>query len=302
MNDSPHQSIFVSEFLNFFQTSSIKVFVDATLGAGGHSFEILKAHPEIETWIGIDQDPSALALAKSRLEPLLIGKKAHFLHANFVEGPDWIQKNCSEKIDGIFMDLGVSSMQLDQAERGFSFRFDGPLDMRMNSEQKLTAYEIVNHWTQASLEKIFIEWGEEPKAKRGAQMIIQFRQKQKIKTTADLCQALEGLWPRGKKHPATRIFQALRIAVNDEMNVLSQSIPNWLCLLSPQGRMGVIAFHSLEDRLVKLAFREASKDKKAWNLLTPKPLEPTDQEMRANRRSRSAKLRFIERLNDIKDS
>lgn len=296
MNDSPHKSIFVAEFLSFFSDSNLKVFVDATLGAGGHSFEILKAHPEIETWVGIDQDMSALALAKDRLSPLLEGKKAHFLHANFAEGPHWFEQHLpGQRIDGLFMDLGVSSMQLDQAERGFSFRFEGPLDMRMNASQDLNAEEIVNTWPLSKLEKIFIEWGEEPKARRAAQMIGQYRQKKDIRTTAELCQALEGLWPRGNKHPATRIFQALRIAVNDEMNVLSRSIPNWLQLLAPKGRMGAISFHSLEDRQVKLAFREASKEKDLWHLLTPKPLEPTSQEMRMNRRSRSAKLRFIER-------
>lgn len=296
MNDIPHQSIFVREFLQFFSQTQLKVFVDGTLGAGGHSYEILKAHPEIELWIGIDQDTSALELSKKRLEPLLEGKKAHFLHANFAQGPSWFEEHFpGQKIDGVFMDLGVSSMQLDQAERGFSFRFEGPLDMRMNTDQDLTASEIVNTWPTSKLEKIFIEWGEEPKARRAAQMIQQFRQKQRIQTTQQLCQAVDGLWPRGQKHPATRIFQALRIAVNDELNVLSESIPHWLHLLSSGGRMGAISFHSLEDRMVKLAFREASKDKQAWNLLTPKPLEPTREEMRENKRSRSAKLRFIER-------
>jgi 16S rRNA (cytosine1402-N4)-methyltransferase len=297
VNDAPHQSIFVREFLEFFSGSSLKVFVDGTLGAGGHSYEILKAHPEIELWIGIDQDPWALNFSRQRLLPLLEGKKYHFLHANFAQGPLWFEEQFSGlKIDGMFMDLGVSSMQLDQAERGFSFRFEGPLDMRMNTDQELSAMDIVNFWPLAKLEKIFIEWGEEPKARRAAQMIGQFRQKQRIKTTTELCQALEGLWPRGQKHPATRVFQALRIAVNDEMNVLSKAIPSWLHLLAPQGRMGAISFHSLEDRMVKLAFREASKEKQQWNLLTPKPLEPTREETRSNKRSRSAKLRFIERL------
>jgi 16S rRNA (cytosine1402-N4)-methyltransferase len=288
-----HRSIFLNEFSDFFTDRKLLSFMDATLGAGGHSERILQLHPEIEYWIGIDQDIAALEIAKKRLSPLLKGKKAIFLHSSFHDACSFLIKE-HLRFDGIFLDIGVSSMQLDQAQRGFSFRSEGPLDMRMNQDDDLNAEIILNRWDCKKLATIFAEYGEEPKAKKAAQMICTARQKKSLKTTTDLVKALEGLWLNSRKHPATRIFQALRIAVNSELEQLEQALPKFLDLLNEHARLGVISFHSLEDRIVKLCFRERSKQL-GWSVLTPKPLEPTSKEIRYNPRSRSAKLRFIEK-------
>lgn len=292
----PHQSIFLEEFLSLFQVCNLRSFIDATLGAGGHSQAILKAHPEIQTWIGIDRDESALELAKARLFPLLQGKSAHFLHEDFLSASQNMANLTGlQGVDGIFLDIGVSSMQLDRAERGFSFRQDGPLDMRMDSSQSLSAYDLVNRSNAKELERIFRDYGEEPRYRKAAQMIIQARQKRKLTRTSDLTSALDGLWQGSHKHPATRIFQALRIAVNSELEQLEKSLPLWMDHLNPGGRLGVISFHSLEDRIVKICMKERAKQP-GWKLVFDKPLEASAKEIRKNPRSRSAKLRFIEKL------
>lgn len=294
-NSLPHKSIFLEEFLQFFASANPKSFIDATLGAGGHSEAILTSHPQINSWIGIDQDKSALELAQKRLQMLLQGKRAQFVHLGFAQAAQMLAQQ-GDTYDGIFMDIGVSSMQLDQAHRGFSFRFDGPLDMRMDQESELDAAFIVNKWDSKKLEQIFREFGEEPHAKKAADMISLARKKKKLQTTHDLVEALKGLWPHGRKHPATRVFQALRIAVNRELEQLEQSLPLFMNLLAPGGKLGVITFHSLEDRIVKNCFRDRAKSEAGWMILTPKPIEPSFKEQKANPRSRSAKLRFIEKL------
>ena len=301
----PHQSIFLEEFEQFFEPITLTSFVDATLGAGGHSEFILQKHPEIKVWIGIDQDKEALLLAKARLQPLLEGKRAYFIHTDFAKAPARIKEIALEGgleggLDGIFFDIGVSSMQLDQAERGFSFRFEGPLDMRMNQSQKLTAREIVNKWPAKELERIFRDYGEEPKAKKAADMLLQARHKKPITTTLELAAALEGLWTGSRKHPSTRIFQAVRIAVNGELEQLESALPAWMALMKEGGRLGVISFHSLEDRIVKCQMRDSYKAG-GWQLLTPKPLEPSLKEQKKNPRARSAKLRFIEKSSTNKE-
>ncbi|MDF2577695.1 MAG: rsmH [Chlamydiales bacterium] len=300
----PHKSIFVKEFLEFFKDCKLSIFLDGTLGAGGHSEAILQAHPEIDLLIGIDQDPTALAIAKERLMPYR--EKTVFIQGNFAELIKWLDQQGVNQVDGMFFDFGVSSMQLDQGERGFSFNKNADLDMRMDPESELTAAKIVNYYSEQQLATIFREYGEERHWRAVARTIVEFRRKQPIRTTEELVNLLMpilGRGPRRKIHPLTLVFQGLRIAVNRELKVIEEMLPQALERLSPRGRLGAITFHSLEDRLVKVAFQNASRSNKAsptppsCHLLTKKPLEATAQEMRQNPRSRSAKLRFIEKKN-----
>lgn len=306
-----HKSILVNEFLSLFSTHPITTFIDGTLGAGGHAASILDAHPEIELLIGIDQDPLALELAAKRLEKH--EKRVHLAHGNYSQIAKITQNLGITSVDGIFLDLGVSSMQLDLPEKGFSFSKDGPLDMRMDPSSPLTAEEIVNTWPFDNLAKIFRDYGEEPRWRQAARAIVDTRERHPLKTTSDLVRALQPALPmrRGMKiSPFTLVFQALRLAVNKELEHLEKTLPQAIDLLSDKGRLGVIAFHSLEDRIVKNTFRDAAStrqpigddgafylDKKALvTILTKKPLIPTDEEIRSNPRARSAKMRFVEKL------
>lgn len=305
----PHIPILVPELLSFFQGKEIHTFVDATLGAGGHSHAILEAHPEIELLIGIDQDQSALAIASERLHSF--SSKIALLHGNFEDIDTLLAPFGSKEIDGIFADLGVSSMQLDTKERGFSFSKNGPLDMRMNPNIKTTAKEIVNTWPKDDLEMIFKEYGEEPRWRLVAKAILDSRQKAPLETTEDLLKAITpALRPYipGKIHPATLTFQAIRIAVNRELEVIEQFLPKAFQLLAPMGRFGILSFHSLEDRIVKNFFRQISGYRGGREhgdnslppedeaiILTKKPITPGNEEININPRSRSAKLRFVEK-------
>lgn len=302
----PHTPILVTEFLSFFEGKSIHTFIDATLGAGGHAKALLDAHPEIACFIGIDQDPHALLVAKDRLQPYL--SKAHLLHGNFFDIDTLSAPFVSKKIDGIFADFGVSSMQLDQKERGFSFQENGPLDMRMNPQNSVTAEEIVNRWSQKELEHILKDYGEEKRWRRCAEAIVAARP---LHTTEDLVKAIEPVVGKkrwGKMHPATLVFQAIRIAVNQELEAIEQFLPKAFQLLAPMGLFGILSFHSLEDRLVKNFFRKMSgymggrergdlqvEEPKAL-ILTKRPICPGEEEIRKNKRSRSAKLRFLKRI------
>ena len=246
-----HISVLQEEFLSFFRERHIRRFVDGTLGAGGHSAALLKEHPEIEELIGIDQDPSALEIAKVTLKEYL--PKVRFVHANFEE----MKKVVTPGVDGIFLDLGVSSMQLDIDVRGFSFMREGPLDMRMNPSETLTAEDIVNSWREEDLATIFYELGEERRSRQAAKAIVQARRKERITTTTQLAEIISTvIFRRGRMHPATLVFQALRLAVNRELEVIRQVIPEAIELLCPGGRLGIISFHSLEDRIVKHFFRD----------------------------------------------
>ena len=205
-----------------------------------------------------------------------------------------------EKIDGIFLDIGVSSMQLDRPEKGFSLYKEGPLDMRMDASQDLDAARVVNTFSEKELGRIFLELGEEPRWRRAAHAIVEARKKKRFKTTTDLTEALKPVLTWGgrggkKIHPMTLVFQALRIYVNDELGAIQGVIPEAIDLLAPGGLLGVISFHSLEDRIVKNAFREAAQNKKV-RLLTKKPLIADLAEMKRNPRSRSAKMRFVEKI------
>ena len=260
-------------------------YLDATVGGAGHSEMILKAAPEVEL-VALDQDLQALAAAKERLARFE-GRVA-FHHTNFAQfNPAGLT------FDGILADIGVSSTQLDQSQRGFSFRQEAPLDMRMDSTQELTAQEIVNHWDEKTIADTIYEYGEERLSRRIARRIVE---KRPFSTTTELAGAVAGAYPakarHGRIHPATRTFQALRIAVNEELSVLEKFLaaaPNWL---NPGGRLAIISFHSLEDRIVKYAFRGDER----LQIVTKKPLVASREEVRENKRSRSAKLRVAEKI------
>lgn len=284
----PHIPVLLKEILQAFKDCQLDYFIDATLGAGGHAESILSSHPEIIQYIGIDQDPNALNIAKERLSPWK--EKILFIQSNFSS----LEEKLSPLplVNGILVDLGVSSMQLDTPERGFSFMKDGPLDMRMNPENRLTAAEVVNKYREQELSRIFWEYGEDRKSRKAAKLIVEARRKQRIETTQDLVKVLQPICPpyRGKGiHPLTLIFQGLRIYVNQELEVLKEFLSKALQMLAPEGIMAVISFHSLEDRIVKNFFRE---EKGTIEIVTKKPLVPTLEEMRKNPRSRSAKLRI----------
>jgi 16S rRNA (cytosine1402-N4)-methyltransferase len=260
-------------------------YLDATVGGGGHSQLILEAAPDVRV-TAIDRDAEALAAAKAKLEPY--GDRIHFWQGNFAE-----YEPLALQFDGIIADLGVSSAQFDIPERGFSFRHTADLDMRMDRNQSLTAGDIINHWGEAQLAKVFYEYGEERLSRQIARRIVEQRP---FQTTTELAEAIAHSVPRkyryGRIHPATRVFQALRIAVNQEIASLETFLnkaPNWLKL---EGRLGIISFHSLEDRIVKHSFR----DSPLLRVLTKKPITPQEKELDENPRSRSAKLRFAERV------
>jgi len=260
------------------------LYLDATVGGGGHASLILAAAAAVRL-IGLDQDEQAIAAAQASLAEF--GDRVALHHANFAEFDPGTQQ-----FDGILADLGVSSAQFDIADRGFSFRHTAPLDMRMNQQQALTAAEIINTWDEVDLANLFYTYGEERLSRRIARRIVERRP---FQTTTDLADAIFHSVPRsyryGRIHPATRVFQALRIAVNAELTVLETLLkvaPTWL---KPGGRLAIISFHSLEDRLVKHAFRASPE----LRVLTKKPIQPTDQEVQQNPRARSAKLRVGER-------
>jgi 16S rRNA (cytosine1402-N4)-methyltransferase len=305
-----HVPVLSHEVLQFFEEISISVFLDATLGLGNHAKTILSSHPEIKTYIGIDQDEKALLIAKETLSEW--SAKTKFHHANFENLDQVLQKEKIAQADGILFDLGTSSMQLDDPERGFSFGKAGPLDMRMDRSKKVTAEQIVNQFSEKELESIFTNLGEEPCSKKIAKAIVERRKKKRIENTkelADLIIEAKGFNNKKKIHPATLAFQALRIYVNDELNAISRGIRKAVEKLSPNGRMVVITFHSLEDRIVKELFKELTRKEHvnaykveqkpaSIRLLSKKPILPGRNEIKQNPRSRSGKMRVIEKTNE----
>ncbi len=299
---SPHLSVLKGEVVEAFEGVAIKTFFDGTLGAGGHAEAILQAHPEIELYLGCDRDPQAHELARKRLEPW--GKKVELIRGSYSELERFLDERKIDCIEGFLIDIGVSSMQLDQRERGFSFKGDGPLDMRMDPSAELTAEEIVNHYPQKELERIFWEYGEERQSRRAAEAIIQARKRRPIRSTAELVEVVKPVLKWGKIHPATLIFQALRIVVNDELGELEKGLDAAMRRCSPGGRVAVISFHSLEDRIVKHRLKEneyrvqkrTGESSGQMRILTKKPICPTEEECSANPRSRSAKLRVAEKV------
>lgn len=307
----PHRSVLLNEILNFFEHQSLRFFVDCTLGAGGHAEAILNQHPEIEKFIGFDQDPSALAIAEQRLSPWK--SKIVLKQGNFTQLSSFLDELKIPEVNGILLDLGVSSMQLDLPEKGFSFMHDGPLDMRMDPDNPLTAKDIVNTWEENELGKIFREYGEEKQWRLAARTLVNARKKQSIQTTKELLNILYPVLHRKSKkglNPLTLIFQALRICVNSELEVLEEVLPRAIERLSQGGRLAVISFQSLEDRIVKNLFRYEASDRedsaglaglflsktRTLKILTKKPVIPEENEININPRSRSAKLRVVEKL------
>lgn len=306
-----HISVLAKEVLEAFEGVKLSLFVDGTLGAGGHSEAIFEAHPEINRLIGLDQDPEALQIAAKRLEKWQ--DKLTLVQTNFSDLENQLENLKIASIDGILLDLGVSSMQLDQPEKGFSFMKDGPLDMRMDPNGDLTAEIIVNTWSEKELGLIFRDLGEEKQWRAAARGIIRSREAAPIKTTRQLVDALHPVLARGAKkgvHPLTLVFQALRISTNRELEVLERVLPAAIKLLRPGGRIAVISFHSLEDRIVKNLLRFFASDKydtsgiggmfldkdPVVKLITRRPLIASDEEIEKNPRSRSAKLRVAEKL------
>lgn len=289
-----HKSVLLQEAVEWLAPRPGGLYVDGTLGLGGHSEAILKAASGKARLLGFDLDRDALARAGERLRDF--SGSTEFVHANFEEVPDRLEKAdlCA---DGILLDLGVNSLQFDLPERGFSFREEGPLDMRMNRAQARTAADLLENLPEEELERIFREYGEERFARKVARAIVRDRPR-RFETTKDLadyvCRLLRR---RGRIHPATRIFQALRIAVNRELESLKNFLQRFDKSLCGGGRLVVISFHSLEDRMVKWSFR-GKADEGVGNVLTKKPLRPSFEEVSENPRARSAKLRVFEKAVD----
>jgi 16S rRNA (cytosine1402-N4)-methyltransferase len=275
-------------------------YIDATVGGGGHAAAILEASAPDGRLLGIDADPAALVAAQARLASF--GARATLVHGNFRDLARLARNAGFESVDGVLLDLGVSSYQLDTPERGFSFLTDAPLDMRLDPTTGRTAAELVNELPEPALADLLYRYGEERAARRIARRIVEARRIRQIERTGELAaivtRALGGR--HGKIHPATRTFQALRIAVNRELENLEAALPQAVELLAPGGRLAVIAFHSLEDRIVKHFLRAASGADGSTRLriITSKPIEASLEETRANPRARSAKLRIAERLAD----
>lgn len=284
-----HQPVLLKEVLKFLDPRSGENFIDCTVGLGGHSLEILKNSAPDGQVLGIDQDEESLEVLKQQHNQRLILARGNFAHLKKIAD----EKNFS-LVDGILLDLGISSWQLEKSGRGISFQQTEPLDMRMDPEHSdLTAEEIVNTWSQSDLEKIFFEYGEEKFSRRIARQIVAARKIKKIKNTYELVGLIIAAYPQRKIrriHPATKVFQALRIAVNNELENLEKALPQALDILKPEGRIVVISFHSLEDRIVKNFFRDRAKDN-LLKILTKKPVVPDEAEIKFNHRSRSAKLR-----------
>ena len=301
-----HVPVLYEQVLSWLQPRSGGWYIDATVGAGGHARGILNASRPDGRLLGLDADPEALAFAGEVLEPF--GDRAVLRAANFRQIGAEARNLGISQVDGILMDLGLSSRQLDAGERGFAFGQDGPLDMRMDRSQERCAADLVNTLSEADLADILWRYGEERWSRRIARAIVAARPLTTTGELADLVARTVGR--REKTHPATRTFQALRIAVNDELEVLSQALPQARDLLRPGGRLAVIAFHSLEDRLVKRFYQQEARDcicppellvcacghQATLRVLTSKPVRPEADEIARNPRSRSARLRVAERL------
>ena len=291
-----HISVMPQEVMHGLNVKPEAVIVDGTLGLGGHAALIAQALGPQGHLIGIDRDSFSLTEAKRRLASF--SSRIDLLQGSFSEVRRLLAEVKSKSVDGVLLDLGISSFQLDDEQRGFSFIKEGPLDMRMDQTQGLTAADLVNTLKEEELARIVEEFGEDRFARRIAKAIIWRRAQQKISTTIQLAKAVLSALPasysRGRIHPATRTFQALRIAVNRELEILKEALTGWFEVLNPKGRMCVISFHSLEDRIVKNTFKSLDQDGRG-QILTKKPLTASEAECGLNPRSRSAKLRVIER-------
>lgn len=308
-----HTSVLLEETIEYLNIRPDGVYVDGTLGGGGHAFHVCERLGEKGRFVGIDQDEDAIAAAGKRLEPF--GDKVTIIRSNYEQMKEALKSTGITKVDGIVLDLGVSSYQLDDPERGFTYRTpDAPLDMRMDRRQKLTARDVVNEYSETELFHIIRDYGEDKFAKNIAKHIVRARQDKPIETTGELTEVIKAAIPAKVRmnggHPSKRTFQAIRIELNRELEVLKNSLDDMIELLNPGGRICIITFHSLEDRIVKSSFKKnedpctcpsdfpvcvcgaVSKGK----VITRKPVLPTEAEMEENPRSKSAKLRVFERV------
>ena len=303
-----HISVLLNECIQGLNLKDDSVIVDATLGYGGHSSEILKRIPKGFLY-AFDQDEEAIKHSQERLSK--IASNYEIIYSNFVNMKTELEKRNVKHVDGILFDLGVSSPQLDEGERGFSFHADAKLDMRMDKRNKLSAYEVVNEYEYEKLVEIFFKYGEEKYARNIAKKIVETRKEKKIETTMELADIISSSVPskyRREKNPSRKVFQAIRIEVNDELNVFTKSLNYALDLIDINGRICVITFHSLEDKICKEIFKENSTVKKELQNLPVIPdeykpkfkiidvIEPSKEEVQCNNRSRSAKARIIERI------
>lgn len=308
-----HVTVLLQETVDMLDVKPDGIYVDATLGGAGHSQYLLEKLSEKGHLYAFDQDQTAIDNAKIRLKSYYDKGQVTFIKANFRELRAQLLKEGVSEIDGILYDLGVSSPQLDERERGFSYKQDAPLDMRMNQEAKLTAYDVVNTYDYHDLVRIFFKYGEDKFSKQIARKIEQVRKIKPIETTTELADIIKSAKPakelKKKGHPAKQIFQAIRIEVNDELGASDESISQALELLALDGRISVITFHSLEDRLTKQLFKEAStvdvpkglpfvpdELKPQYQLVNRKPILPSKEELATNNRAHSAKLRVAKRI------
>ena len=305
-----HISVLLNEAIQALNLKDDGIYVDATLGYAGHSSEILK-RVRRGCLFAFDQDSDAINYSREKLSK--IGDNFTIIYSNFVHMKEELAKRNVDKVDGILFDLGVSSVQLDEADRGFSYHNDAKLDMRMDKNKELSAYEVVNNYEEERLVEIFFKYGEEKYSRSIARAIVKYRENKKIDTTLELVEIIKSAIPmkaKKDKHPARKVFQAIRIEVNHELDILEESMNNALDLLNIGGRLVVITFHSLEDRIVKNIFRErTSIDEKVkglpnipeeylnnYKLVNHKAVVPSRDELENNNRSRSAKMRVIERI------
>jgi len=288
MSKPSHIPVLVEEALKLLDPQPSDIIVDATVGLGGHTKLLAEKLGPTGRVIGIDQDEDALHIANDNLK--VFGNRVVLVRGNFRHLSDLVESAGYQSVNGILFDLGFSSLQIETGERGFSFLHDAPLDMRMDAtDGETTAGEIVNRASFNELVKIFQDYGEEPKAESIARKILEARQRGKITTTGQLVEIIGGSH-QGRIHPATRVFQALRIAVNDELQALTEALPQAIDLLAPNGRIAVITFHSLEDRIVKNFFKAKATGGRI-QLLAKKAIAPSWQEQKRNPRARSAKIR-----------
>lgn len=305
-----HKSVLLNETIDGLNIKPDGIYVDGTLGGGGHAYEVCRRLGEKGSIIGIDQDAAAIEAASARLKDF--GEKVTIVRSNYCDMKSKLHELGIDKVDGIVLDLGVSSYQLDTAERGFSYREDAPLDMRMDTRQKMTARDIVNDYTEADFYRVIRDYGEDKFAKNIAKHIVQARAVKPVETTAELSEIIRASIPmkfqKKSGHPAKRTFQAIRIELNRELDVLRDSLDDMIDLLNPGGRLCIITFHSLEDRIVKSAFRKNENPctcppdfpvcvcgkKSKGSIITKKPILPSEEELEYNSRSKSAKLRIFE--------
>jgi len=309
-----HKPVLLNECIENLNIKPDGIYLDGTLGGAGHSLEIAKLLNKKGMLIGIDRDFEAINVSSKRLEN--VEPTVRLVNDNYKNIKDVLRSLELEKVDGILLDLGVSSYQLDNPDRGFSYRYDAPLDMRMCTNDKLTAKEVVNEYTKEDLVRIFRDYGEEKWAVRVADFIVKKRNESPILTTFELVDVIKAAIPASARvdggHPAKRIFQAIRIEVNGEIESLKNAITDAIECLAPGGRICIISFHSLEDRIVKDVFNDAAKgckcppdfpkcvcnNKKTVNILSKKPIISTDMELDDNKRAHSAKLRVAEKICD----